>query len=395
MKKSFLKKFINNLREDLPIQIVNLFVFIQDLFYKTPPAQNKSEKYILIIRTDLLGDFIIWLRALILIAKKYQKENYKVVLIGNEIWFPLADKTKVFDILIPLNRKKYFKDFTYRKNILNEINKFSIEFVFQTAYSRDFAVADSIAKNVNAKNKIAFIRKPEAEFSLWNFISNGWYSKLLTPNTHNQFEIYRVKEFLNEINIPIEKYSTDLTEYFKPPPGEKNYFVILPGANAARRCLEPEKFAEIITNIKNKTGWDCYLCGSKSEISLGNQIQSKLGFESNNLIGKTSLIELGDVLINSELVIGNETGTLHYATALNKNSLCILGGGHFGRFMPYEKSVTENSILPTVVFKKMECFNCHWRCIYTDKKNSIAPCISQLTSENILKVLSPLLPVMS
>ena len=395
MKKSYLKRFINNLREELPIQIVNLFVYVQDLFYKIPSAQAQSQKYILIVRTDLLGDFIIWLNALIYISQKYKRENYKVILLGNEIWTSLAQKTNVFDKVIPINRKKYFKDFNYRKTILNELNKYNIEYLFQTAHSRDFAVADSITRNVNAKNKIAFKRKSEAECLFWNLLSNYWYSKLITPESEHQFEFFRVKEFLSEVNIPVEKYSTDISEYFEKKISSRKYFVVLPGANAARRCLEPEKFADIISDIKNITGWDCYLCGSKGEAKLGEEIQSHLKFNCNNLIGKTSLIELGDIFINSELVIGNETGTLHYATALNKNAVCILGGGHFGRFMPYDKNAAGNLITPTAVYKKMECFNCHWRCIYTDKKNEIVPCISQLSAEYILKEISPLLPVLS
>jgi len=367
-------------------------VYILDFFYKIPSPPKESQKYILLVRTDLLGDFIIWLNALKLISQKYQSKNNKIILLGNEIWTSLAQKTNLFDLVIPLNRKKYFKDFSYRKNILNEINKYNIEHLIQTAHSRDFAVADSVARNVNAEKKIAFIRKPEAEYSIWNFFSNGWYTKLINPNSGNIFEFYRVKEFLEELNLPVKKYSTNITSYFENKPSLKKYFVVLPGANAMRRCLEPQKFAEIITEIKNKTGWECYLCGSKGEINLGQQIQSRLSFECNNLIGQTSLVELGNIFINSELVIGNETGTLHYAAALEKNTVCILGGGHFKRFMPYEDSITENLILPAAVYKKMECFNCHWRCIYTDKKNEIVPCISQLSSEYILQQIELNLP---
>jgi ADP-heptose:LPS heptosyltransferase len=394
LKKSFLKRLINNLREDIPIQIVNLIVYLLDFFYKVPATPKISQKYILIVRTDLLGDFIIWLNALKFISQKYQKENYKIILLGNEIWLTLAQKINVFDAVIPINRKKYFKDFNYRKNILNELNKYNIEYLFQTAHSRDFAVADSITRNTRAKNKVAFIRKPEAEYSFWNLLSDNWYSKLIIPNPENQFEFYRVKEFLNEVYIPLEKYSTELSEYFENKPPQKKYFVVLPGANAARRCLEPEKFAEIITELKNKSNWECYLCGSKGEAELGEAIQSHLSFSCKNLIGKTSLLELGDIFINSELVIGNETGTLHFASALNKNAVCILGGGHFGRFMPYNENISGNLVKPSAVYKKMECFNCHWRCIYTDKKNEIVPCVSQLSAEDILKKINTLLPVL-
>ncbi len=394
MKKSLLKRFINNLREDFPIQIVNLLVYLLDFFYSPPTKNLAQQKSILIVRTDLLGDFIIWFNAFKKIAEKYKEQNYRIVLLGNEIWSPLAEKTKIFDEIISINRKKYFKDFSYRKNILNEINKYNYEYLFQTAYSRDFSVADSITRNVNAKNKIAFIRKKEAEYSIWNFFSNSWYTQLISPNKKNVFEFFRVKEFLSSLDIKIEKYSIDLSEYFPRKISDnenpdKKYFVVLPGANAARRCLEPEKFIELINKISIETGWQCILCGSKGEMELGNTIQSKLNLEVQNLIGKTSLIELGNILANSKFVLGNETGTLHFASALNVSSASILGGGHFKRFMPYDKDVTGNNYIPLAVYKTMDCFNCNWRCVYVDEKNKIVPCVSQLTADYIWKEINP------
>lgn len=397
MKKSYLNRLINNLREDFPIQAVNLLVYLQDFFYKIPPPQNPSEKYILLIRTDLLGDFIIWLNALKFIAEKYKSKGYKIILAGNEIWLPLAEKTKIFDIIIPLNRKKYFKDFSYRKNILNEINKFNIEYIFQTAHSRDFAVADSLARNIQAENKIAFVRKPEAEYSVWNLLSSLWYTKLIKPGKKNIFEFYRVSEFLNFLDIKTETYTTDILQYFQKDNHAKKYFVVLPGANAARRCLEPQKFVSIINQVIGETGWECILCGSKSEAALGNIIEANVNKEVKNLvqnlIGKTSLIELGNILTNAQLVLGNETGTLHFAAALNAPSVSALGGGHFKRFMPYDGIISANIFPPEAAYKEMKCFNCHWRCIYTAEKNEIVPCISQLSSEYILESINKVISI--
>lgn len=389
MKKSLLKLLINNLREDIPIQIINFLVYLQDFFYSPPNTNIQSQKSILIARTDLMGDFIVWFNALKFIAKKYKKENYKVILLGNEVWTALAEKTKVFDEIIPINRKKYFKDFSYRKNILNELNKHNFDYLFQTAYSRDFAVADSITRNVKAKNKIAFRRNNEAEYSIWNLLSNNWYSKLISVNKNNLFEFFRVKEFLTSADITIEKYSTDLSAYFQKNSTGNNYFVVLPGANAARRCLEPEKFAKLINRISEETGWQCILCGSKGETVLGNLIESKLNFKVQNLIGKTSLVELGNVLANSKFVLGNETGTLHLASALNVPSASILGGGHFKRFMPYNESIANNEYAPLAIYNEMDCFNCNWRCIYVDEKNRIVPCVSRLSTDYIWKEINP------
>ena len=75
-----------------------------------------------------------------------------------------------------------------------------------------------------------------------------------------------------------------------------------------------------------------------------------------NMIGKTSLIELVELTKKSKLVISNETSIIHIAAANKIPSVCILGGGHFGRYLPYGINF-EEYLEPISVYKKMECFS--------------------------------------
>jgi ADP-heptose:LPS heptosyltransferase len=389
LKNSFLKKLVNNFKEDFPLQIVNFAVFFLDFFIKKNLSENlESTKSILIIRTDLLGDFVVWVNAYKLLIEKYKKENYKIILLGNESWTSLAKKILPCDEIFSINRKKYFKDFSYRKEILNSLNKYNFDYVFQTSYSRDFAIADSLSRNISAKNKIAFKRNKEAEYKIWNFLSDQWYTKLIPVDVNETFEFYRILNYLSNLGIHKAKYSTDFSNEFKWDDIEDNYFVVLPGASAAKRCWEPEKFVFLINRIIELTNLKCVMCGGLSEIELGEYIEVNVQSCIENKIGKTSLIELGNILANSKFVIGNETGTLHYAAALNVQTMCILGGGHFKKVMPYDEKITLNKYLPLAVYKEMECFNCNWRCKYVTEKNMVVPCISNLTTEYILENIS-------
>lgn len=391
MEKSFLKKFVNNLREELPLLLVNTLVYFQDFFISkhSGSTQNQVSKEILIVRTDLLGDFIVWANAYRLLCQKFRNENFKIVLLGNEAWTKLAERLNIFDKIISINRKKYFKNFSYRKKIIYEVNKSNFEFLLQTSYSRDFAVADSITRNVSSKNKIAFKRNPEAEFGIWNMLSNQWYTKLIQADLNTTFEFYRILQFLNSFGMHLEKYSTTFDNIFRKNDLQDKYFVILPGASAARRCLEPQKFAELIRKISAVTNLKCVICGAPNEVEIGKKIETDLqGITAENKIGKTSLVELGEILANAEFVLGNETGTLHYAAALNVPAICVLGGGHFRKVMPYDEKITSNKFLPLVVYKEMECFNCNWRCKYVTDKNTVVPCISNLTTDYILEKTS-------
>jgi len=54
-----------------------------------------------------------------------------------------------------------------------------------------------------------------------------------------------------------------------------------------------------------------------------------------DLMGKTSLPQLLDVINHAALVVSNDTGPAHLSIALGTPTLVIVGGGHFGCFVPY------------------------------------------------------------
>jgi ADP-heptose:LPS heptosyltransferase len=107
-----------------------------------------------------------------------------------------------------------------------------------------------------------------------------------------------------------------------------------------------------------------------------------------NLIGTTSLPQLIDIIGNAELVVGNDTSAIHIAVAAKRKSVCILGGGHFERFVPYPQHFES---APVCCYYKMECYNCNWHCIFTSASNEPFPCISNVNVPDVWKAVLPLL----
>ncbi len=81
------------------------------------------------------------------------------------------------------------------------------------------------------------------------------------------------------------------------------------------------------------------------------------GVRSVNLSGKTTLLQAAAILRRCRLAVGAETALAHIACAVSTPNVVLLGGGHFGRFMPY-------SALTTVACLPLACYGCDWKCKY-------------------------------
>ncbi|BBO79507.1 hypothetical protein DSCO28_00730 [Desulfosarcina ovata subsp. sediminis] len=197
-------------------------------------------------------------------------------------------------------------------------------------------------------------------------------------------ELERNAEFLQGLGIKAEPTVANLPSlgnnivHLKP---KEDYFIIFPGAASCKRMWPVDRFAEFVRSIVKETGWALVLCGTKSEFEISESIIKLSGIKAINLAGKTSLPEFSEIIRGAKLLIGNETSAVHIAATVNTPSVCILGGGHFGRFMPYSKAV--DGVKPIAVYARMNCFGCNWKCVRKHDPNECVPCVAAVSIENV------------
>ncbi len=99
-------------------------------------------------------------------------------------------------------------------------------------------------------------------------------------------------------------------------------FGLCPGAEygPAKRWL-PERFAETAAAL----GGHWVLFGTAKDAEVGAQIEATLGKSCTNLIGRTTLQELIAELRTCELLLTNDTGTMHLATLLGVPVVAVFG----------------------------------------------------------------------
>lgn len=109
-----------------------------------------------------------------------------------------------------------------------------------------------------------------------------------------------------------------------PPPGlPQRYAVLAPGAAPHRPAKRwpVERFAAL-AGILAERGLRPVVIGSPTDAMLAGKIRDAVP-ETLDLAGRTSLFELATVLARAGIVIGNDTGPMHLATALGRPAIVL------------------------------------------------------------------------
>jgi len=356
------------------------------------PKHNQLEP-ILLIRQDRIGDFILWLDTAKEYRKYYPPENYKIILIGNAIWSDLAKGLPFWDEVLPVNVKAFKALSRYRWNILRKVRNFGAKIAIQPTYSREFYHGDSLIRASNASKKVSSAGNMSNRNQLKSNLADRWHTELIPSSPEQLSELERNAEFFSGFikklylpSYPELELSCDCKiQELK----HKSFYILSLGANKKYREWPYKYYAKIAQKIHKKTGWLGLICGAENEFYLGEHIKKLCDAPLQNYTGQTTLSELTCLLAKSQILISNETGTVHIANAVGTPTVCILGGGHFGRFVPYpELSGKINNL--KVVYYKMPCYGCDWKCVYHIKDEDPAPCISNISVDavwNEVKIL--------
>jgi ADP-heptose:LPS heptosyltransferase len=361
------------------------------VFLTVSPRTTGQKKKILVIRMDAIGDFILWLDAAKGLRSLYPDENYEITLLGNDIWSSLAMELPPFNRVWPLNRKKYLLNPLYCINMLRKVRREGFDLVISPAYSREFKFCDIIAKVSGSPNRVGSKSDDERIRRWQKQVGNLWYTRLIPAREEPLMELERNAEFLRGLgadnfraSLPELPVSGTVPEGFTA----QDYFVIVPGASSAIKQWPSGHFLELARRIHAKTGWTGIICGDTKEKPLGDTVSHWSDNRSENWAGRTSLKELSAIIAGAHLVITNDTSAVHIAAAVATPAACILGGGHYGRFLPYQLEAASDKALPVAVFSKMDCYGCRWAYCTHATLNGTARCISSITVQQVWDAVS-------
>ena len=374
------------------IQFINFFIF-QTIFYFQKKRNSFEKKYILVFRTDAIGDFFLSLDAIYSIAQRF--DGKEMILIVNESIAPFIKSYDIFTKVIPFNREKFILNFAYHFKFIKSLRKYTFSHSFYLNFSREF-LGDEITKLSRAENRIGWLgdKSRISEFLLK--LGNGVYTQLIITHKKNEHELKRNNEFVNKAISSNEsiisfnlhsngKYRTIEEIFSKFNTNIENYCIIAPGSRIKEKIWSLDNFVEIINWLSIQYKLSIVLVGPQSESYIGDYLRQKN--ESGiilDLFGKINFQDIITLLRKSILLITNDNAISHLGCKLDCNMIGLLGGGQFGRFAPY------GSQKQKWLYHEMECYNCEWVCKYKEFK-----CIQNISVKSVKDNIDTLINILT
>lgn len=336
---------------------------------------------LVIIRLDGIGDYVLFRNLIKEIKESEIFKNYRITLLGNEIWKDLAegyDKNYI-DKFIWINKQKFWSKagWAYRYTVLFKLHYSGYELLIRPNDTRKH-ITEYISKYSGAKKIIT--KESDSLF----FHNKSYSESVISENESNHkyentiFQFYRNKYFIEEVtgkNITLKKPYFDIQKENVAD----EYIVIFPGAGNETRMWSAANFADICNKIMEVTNNRVIICGDNSDTAVADKIIEKVYFKNiEDRTGGTSLTDLVRIITNAKLLISNDTGAAHIGAAVNTKTICISNGNHFGRFHPYPKEISEliKTIYPQEVMNDHYNFEKHVKRFYINSDldiNSISP----------------------
>ena len=359
---------------------IDFLLFLIDSIYILLRKKNSNNlQAITIVRLDAIGDFIIYISSRNLVPKEFSR--YKKILICNELVFELAKSLRIFDEIIPVNLKKFNFNLLYRLKILSTVSRIRCMVTLHPTFSRCFKTGDSIVRFLPSRIKIGFNGDFVNQNKFFRMISDCWYSELVQPDPFVKMEIERNHEFIEKVSnkkISFKKFIPTLkTDVNFLGLNTEKFILISPGASSLYKCWPSIRFQELIEKILEKYNFNIVLCGTRSEELFIKQIKNNINSRFVGLSLDQTLLEYIELVRNAELLIGNDSSSIHIANFVNTKSICLYGGILPGRFLPYPKGI-KNAPL---VASKSDCKIKNWSCLKSHN------CLNQILVEDVMNLV--------
>ena len=309
-----------------------------------PPSGLK----LLIVKTDEIGDFMLWHNFLQELVSADQFKGHEIHFCGNSSWKSLFETfdNNLVQQCFWLQKVRFKKNMRYRLDFLANIYRQQYTCVINPTFSRDKRNDDAIVKSSKSPKNIGMVANLESVRSYERGYDKGLYTRLFDHPEKPVFEFIRNRlftEFVTGKKSLVQDTKID-TDKLPPLPAELRgkYFVVFPGSRSKARIWPATNFVTVSKHLFEQYGWTAVVCGGPDDAEYADAFNAAYTNPLVNITGKTSLPQLMTVLKNAQCLLSVDTGSVHLAAATGCTVFGIYNGSQYGRFAPYPASMAPN-----------------------------------------------------
>lgn len=336
------RAFVYYLMRDLKNRLLTIFWIIFDsaIIESSGPEPQKT---LVILRTDAIGDYILFRNYLDSIVSDQRYLGWRIILVLNEQVKSFAktlDAASV-DRFIWVDANRMVKDVAYRRKKFVEVRSLGATVIFNAAFSREYILGDAIVRA--SKAPIAY-GSANCSVLMGKWLSGltvQFYNHKITLGKDHQFESIRnaamVSEFLGHEISPA--LSITVTEPFEGKSASGTYCCLCPGAGGSKllgalKQWEAPNFSILAMHLRDRWALRSMVLGTRAQKHLAFAIALASDHSEHlvDMTGETSPLELITLISRCRLLVSVDTSVIHIASALKVPTICVSNGITFGRF---------------------------------------------------------------
>lgn len=324
---------------------------------------SKRIRNILFMRTDSIGDNILASSIIPFLKEKYH--GAKITIVCQLHIAELYEATPYIDSIIGFDRMRAYNDKNYCNFIIDRIRNVKADLALNSVYSRDH-LSDILTLGSGASEIIAIagdVCNANRDFKI---SADSLYSRLIPSDDEFKPELERNHDFLKGLGIDAPSlqpviWTTEEDKLFAKSFFEQNQLIpektIALFVVAQDAIKQYEWYADALKPLCMEYGLTVIGLGNSKNHTVTQFHLNKLTSPSINLCGAVTIRQSAEIIRNCRLAVGTDTSLAHIACAVETPNVIILGGGHFGRFLPY-------SPLTSIACLPLDCYGCNWKCRY-------------------------------
>ena len=372
---------------------------------------NDWVQQIFILRPDNLGDVVLFTGALRLIRKKFP--NAEIVVCAKNYVHSLLELSPYVDKIVSWEQimkllPDWVPDFPGKSKAESLIRRYRFTRATLWDYRPDLYLLP-VRSTIRDLHIFSSFSRAPVKLGIFGDTNHQTVEEDLKQDQHYtarsrvdesesiQHELDTYIDFLKLLGIETNRNdvwpelwsskedATWAVEHFPESKGEITLGLAPGMTSIAEKYYAAENYLKALNGLKNER-LSVVIFGSKSEIEQCKEVEDALSackqvHSVHNFAGMTTIRQLIEMLKRCDLLLSNETGVLHMATALRIPTVGILGGGHHSRFYPWgDPNINLKADQP------MDCYHCNWYCIHPTIR-----CIHEIKPEQITEKLQALI----